>query len=89
MARQPRLFEDEARQIRPGRGPRVIGDSDLVELNLTLREDRPVSIAVTNPHGAAAKWVWLPKSQIDYAHAAGGKVMVRLPGWMAKDKELI
>ena len=76
-------------QHRPGRGPKVTGASDLIDLTLTLREERPVSIAVTDPKGPMAKWVWLPKSQIEFEHGASGMVVVTIPTWLAKDKGLI
>lgn len=81
-----RFGENEQNMAR--RGPRVTGASDLIDVTLMLREDRPVSIAVTDPNGAQAKWIWLPKSQIEYVHASAGRVVVTLPAWLAKEKGL-
>jgi hypothetical protein len=76
-------------QHRPGRGPKVNGASDLIDLTLTLREERPVSIAVSDPAKPGTKWTWLPKSQIEFEHGASGMVVVTMPEWLAKDKQLI
>lgn len=76
-------------QRRPGNGPRVTGASDLVDLKLILREDRALSIGVrpiNEPHG---KWIFLPKSQIEYAHASAGYVEVTLPQWLAEQEGLV
>lgn len=86
-AMQPRqrgLFGD-AEQAGPTRAAR----SNLVDLTLELREDRPLSIAVTDPARPGGKRLFLPKSQIEYEIKAPGVVVVTLPEWLARDKGLI
>lgn len=82
-------FGDNERQIRPGKGPKVTGTSDLIDLTLSLREQRPKAIAVVDPGKPASKWIWLPRSQIEIEVKAGAVVVVTLPEWLAKDKGLI
>jgi hypothetical protein len=83
-------FGENEEQHRPGRGPRVTGASDLVDLTLTVRADRPKSVAVTDDTKVGAKWVWLPKSQIEIVGlAAGNTVQITMPEWLAKDKGLL
>jgi hypothetical protein len=83
-----RFVEDEE-QHRPGRGPRVTGASDLIDLTLELKQDRPLSIGVVDPAKPGAKLVFLPKSQIEFVAKGGGVVEVAMPSWLAKDKGLI
>lgn len=83
-------FGDNEQQIRPGRGPKVSGASDLVDLTLHLVKDNPLSIAVTDPaKGANQKWIFLPKSQVEYVDKGGGVVEVSMPSWLARDKGLV
>lgn len=49
-----RFGENEEAQVRPGRGPRVTGASDLRDFTVTLRMEKPLSIAVSEPWTAAA-----------------------------------
>lgn len=93
MFKQPergRFGEDE--QHRPGRGPKIdkSEDKDAVELTLRLMEDRPLSIAVV-PHDKFGKsrWAFLPKSQIEFELLNATTVTVRMPTWLARDKELL
>lgn len=65
------------------------GRSDLVDLTLILRDDRPLSIAVTQMQGAGARWIFLPKSKIEYVAKGKGVIEVTLPTWLAKEKGLI
>jgi len=69
--------------------PRVTGASDLVDLTLQLRQEKPLAIAVTDPAKLSLGWVWLPKSQIEYQKRQGAIVVVTLPEWLAKSKGLI
>jgi hypothetical protein len=80
---------DNEAQHRPGRGPKVTGAAGLVDLTLRLVRERPLSIAVTDPAQPGGKWIFLPKSQIEYADKGAGVVEVTLPGWLARDKGLI
>jgi hypothetical protein len=83
-------FGDNEEQRRPGRGPKVTGASDLIDMTVTLRADRPKAIAVTDDAKVGAKWVWLPKSQIEIvAEGVGGVIQVTMPEWLAKDKGLL
>lgn len=63
--------------------------SDLVDLTLILRQDKPLAIAVSDPAKPQSKWIWLPKSKIEYESIGQGNVSVTLPGWMAKEKGLV
>lgn len=82
-------FGDNEQQHRPGRGPRVTGASDLVDLTLELRQEKPLAIAVTNPAKPGGKWIWLPKSQIEFESKGVGIAVVTLPQWLAHEKGLI
>lgn len=82
-------FGDNERQIRPGRGPRVTGASDLIDLVLTLRQEKPLAIAVTDPAGPQSRWIWLPKSQIEIEKIGKQTIKVAIPEWLAKEKELV
>lgn len=62
--------------------------SDLVDLTLELRAEKPLAIAVSDPAKRGAPWVWLPRSQIEIARD-GAAVTVTLPAWLAKDKGLV
>lgn len=68
--------------------------SDLLDLDLILRNDRPrtKAIAVTR-EGNAEDWIWLPRSQIEYEHKGlgpeGNRVRVSLPRWLAKERGLV
>jgi hypothetical protein len=62
--------------------------ADLVDLELVLRADKPLSIGVTHPErGADTPWIFLPKSQIEYERR-GARVKVTLPRWLAEKKGL-
>jgi hypothetical protein len=91
MFKQPERsrFGDNEHQSRPGRGPKVTGTSDLIDLRLLLRSERPNSIAVSDPSSTAEKWIWLPKSQIEFEKKAGGLIEIKIPEWLARDKGLV
>lgn len=67
--------------------------SDLVDLDLILRNDRPrtKAIAVTRD-GNSDDWIWLPRSEIQYKDKGlgpqGNRVRVTLPRWLAEKKGL-
>jgi hypothetical protein len=82
-------FGDNERQVRPGKGPRVTGASDLIDLTLTFRCEKPLAIAVSDPAKPRAPWVWVPKSQVEVQKVDATTVVVTLPEWLAKDKQLI
>ena len=66
------------------------GANRLHDLTLTLRQEKPLSIAVTDPAKAgAAPWIWLPKSQIEFEKKSATIVVVTLPEWLAKEKGLV
>jgi hypothetical protein len=76
-------------ESKHSRGPRVTGASDLVDLALRLMKNNPLSIAVTDPAKPGSKWIFLPKSQIEYVEKDHGTVIVTLPEWLAREKGLI
>ena len=84
-------FGENEEQHRPGRGPRVTGASDLIDLTVWVMMDNPdkKAIAVADPAKAGKTWIWLPRSQIEYVKAEPGLIVLTLPQWLAKDKGLI
>jgi hypothetical protein len=83
-----RFGDNEAAEPKARSKPRVTGASDLIDLTLRLMKDNPLSIAVTDPAKRDGKWIFLPKSQIEYRDIGHGTVIVTLPGWLAEDKGL-
>jgi hypothetical protein len=87
------LFGDnETEQVRPGRGPRVTGASDLHDLTLILKAQTAKAIGVIDPAKPElnnGQPIWLPKSQVEFEHGKAGTVVVTIPEWLAKDKGLI
>jgi hypothetical protein len=64
--------------------------SDLVDLTLQLRFERPSSIAVSDPvKPRATPWTWLPRSQIEIEKKSASVVVVTLPKRLAREKGLI
>ena len=63
--------------------------SDLVDLTLTLRKDKPLAIAVTDPAKPGAAWIWLPKSKIEYQMTSPTVAIVSMPQWLALEKGLV
>jgi len=58
---------------------------------LTLRQEKPLAIAVTDPnakHLVGTKWIWLPKSKIEIQRKSATEITVTLPEWLAKEKGL-
>jgi hypothetical protein len=84
-----RFGEDEDAPRASRKGATVTGASNLIDLTLELRRDNALSIAVVDPAKPGAKWVFLPKSQIEFEVVGKGVVLVTLPTWLAADKELI
>lgn len=80
-----RFGDNESGSIRGNDSVR----SDLVDVTVILRDDRPLAIAVTQMQGAGAKWIWLPKSKIEYVAKGNGVIEVTMPTWLAKEKGLI
>jgi len=59
---------------------------------LTLRQEKPLAIAVTDPnakHLVGTKWIWLPKSKITIQRQSATDIVVTIPEWLARDKGLI
>lgn len=86
------LFGDNELQERGHARPRVNGQSDLHDLTLTFRHEKPASIAVTDPSKPRlndGKWIWLAKSQIEFERGRGDTVVVTLPEWLAVEKGLL
>ncbi len=61
--------------------------SDLVDLALIFRDERPLAIAVSD--FGHKEWKWLPKSKIEFEKTSPTTVNVTLPEWLARDKGLI
>ncbi len=93
MFEQPergRFGENE--QHRPGRGPKVTGASDLQDFTLILKYEKPTAIAVVDPAKPSlnnGKWIWLPKSQVEFERGRGASVVVTMPEWLAVDKGFV
>jgi hypothetical protein len=82
-------FGENETQHRPGRGPRVTGASDLIDLTLQVVRDNPLSLIVRDPAKPHLRGAPLPKSLIEYREIRSGIVEVSLPSWLAKEKGLI
>ena len=87
------LFGDNemAPQHRPGRGPRVTGASDLIDLDMILHNDNPQKLAIAVSYRGDtpfAEWKWLPRSQIEY-EKNGRQVRVTLIESVARQNGLI
>jgi hypothetical protein len=93
------LFQDKPRG-RFGdnelRDDNRVTKSDLVDLDLFLQNDNPDKKAIavsTDRLTPFARWVWLPRSLIEYEHKATARrtvvVRVTLPEQLAKEKGLI
>ncbi len=78
-----RFGDNESESVRGNDSVR----SDLVDLELVYRDQKPLALAVSL-HGKK-KWVWLPKSKIEFEKTGAFEVKVTMPTWLAKDKELI
>lgn len=63
--------------------------SDLVDLTLILRMEKPLAIAVTDPAKPSGAWIWLPKSKIEFEKKSATAVVVTLSEWLAQEKGLI
>lgn len=64
--------------------------ADRMEFTLQLRNDRPLSIAVTEiGAGQGTPWIFLAKSEISWHGLGKGRVLVQMPQWMAREKGLI
>lgn len=61
----------------------------LVDVELTLRQERATSIAVTQTTNASEKWIFLPLAMIEYRKLNATTVEVTIPERLAKDKGLI
>lgn len=61
--------------------------SDLVDLLLHYRSEKPLALAVSQLD--SQEWIWLPKSQIEFVRKPQGQVSVTMPQWLAKDKGLV
>jgi hypothetical protein len=65
-----------------------VSKSDLIDLAVEIRCESPSGKAWLVHDGH--RDVWIPKSQCEVEHSAnGGMVVLTLPEWLAKDKELI
>jgi hypothetical protein len=80
-----RFGENESESVRGNDSVR----SNLCDLTLELKEERPLSIAVVDPAKPGMKWAWLPKSQIEFEKKGPSVVEVAMPQWLAKDKGLV
>ncbi len=86
---QPRdrgLFGDNEQRESESRVTR----SNLCDLTLVFRMERPLAIAVSDPAaGANAPMIWLPKSQCEFEMKSATVVEVSMPSWLAKEKGLV
>jgi hypothetical protein len=85
-------FGENETEHRPGRGPRVTGASDLVDLTLILKAQTAKAIGVLDPAKPVlnnGQPIWLPKSQIEYVPGRAGSVVVTMPQWIATQKGLV
>lgn len=80
-----RFGDNESSDIRGNDSVR----SDLVDLTLTLQQDRPLALMVTDPAKPGMRWISLPKSLIEYEKLGQGVVKVTIPERFAKAKGLI
>lgn len=78
-------FGDNEQASQP---ERLSGAARLHDLTLELKHDKPLAIAVTDPAKPGSKWIWLPKSKIEF-EINGAFVTVTIPEWLAKEKGLI
>lgn len=96
-------FGDNESRPRSGKGPRVTGASDLLDLTLVLHHQTEKALLVS-ADGNEKRAAWLPKSQIEFVptgtYVEGVKkvdglpkkfvvVAVTLPDWLAAQKGLI
>ena len=80
------MFSDRPR----GRfGDNESARSDLIDLTLTLQQDRPLALMVTDPAKPSMRWISLPKSLIEYERVGQSVVKVTIPERFAKAKGLI
>lgn len=71
---------------------KLTGSARLHDFTLTLRQEKPLAIAVTDPNArqlTGTKWIWLPKSKIEFEKVSATSVKVTLPEWLAKEKGLV
>lgn len=78
-----RFGDNESESVRGNDSVR----SDLVDLALIYRDQRPLALAVSEP--GKLKWIWLPKSKIEFEKTSAFEVKVTMPRWLAKDKGLV
>lgn len=74
------------------RNPRVTGASNLVDITVHLRHEKPAAIAVIPTDKISVKWTWLPRSMIEFVRKGAQDstlIEVTLPEWLAKEKGLI
>lgn len=78
---------EEARE-----SPTKVARSNLVDLDVFLHNDNPrkkaiaVSLAIDTPF---EKWVWLPRTVVDYERKGHQGALVTIPEHVAKEKGLI
>jgi len=60
--------------------------SDLIDLTLNIHAETEKAIAVSDD---GSTYIWLPKSQIEYAERGDSIVEVSMPNWLAVEKGLV
>lgn len=85
------MFNDRGRFGDNETSSRVNGRSNLVDVTLYLEMDNSEkkAIAVSDPAKANKKWIWLPRSQIEYIEQEPGIVVVTMPDWLAEKNGLV
>lgn len=78
-----RFGDNESSDTRVNAGVK----SDLVDLDLSYCGQTEKALGVKN--AAVVKWIWLPKSMIQFEMTGKGTVRVTLPEWLAKREGLI
>ena len=64
-------------------------DGERVTLKLKLHRDNPLSLTVSDPAMPGARWISLPKSQIDYRDLGHAEVEIEMPAWLAIKEGLV
>lgn len=91
------LFGDNEQAEPRTNRQRVTGASDLVDLDMILHNDNPKKLAIAvsfRSDTPFARWVWLPRSKIEYERTGIGAnrsalVRVTLPESLAVEKGLV
>lgn len=64
-----------------------MGRSNLHDFTLYVHHETPAALRVSET-GEDRDAFWLPKSQIEYEEKGASYVLVTMPEWLAREKEL-